>query len=113
MAGISRVTRSKEEAQAAYDRLSRWYDLLANWGEARLRDLGLEMLDAQDGENILETGFGTGHGLVALARSVGRSGQVAGIDLSPGMVRMARARLAAAGLDGRASLRQGDAVAQG
>ncbi|MFQ5945517.1 MAG: class I SAM-dependent methyltransferase [Anaerolineae bacterium] len=107
---ISRVARSKEQAEVAYDRLGRWYDLLARWGEARLRGIGLQMLAAQDGEKILEIGFGTGHALVALARGVGTMGKVSGIDLSGKMVQMAHARLDAAGLAERVALEQGDAV---
>ncbi len=109
-AEIGRVARSKDQAEATYDRLGRWYDLFASWGETRLRALGLEMLSAQDGEKFLEIGFGTGHALLALAEDVGPTGEVSGIDLSGEMVRIARARLEEAGLAARVALRQGDAA---
>jgi len=105
---ISRVTRPKEQAKHVYDRLSRWYDLVAGPGERRARDLGLKRLGARPGEVVLEIGFGTGHGLVALARSVGPSGRVFGVDLSPGMRRVASARVRAAGLSERVELLCGD-----
>jgi len=106
---VSRVTRSKEAARARYNRSSRWYDLLAG-SEKRFTEVGLRMLAVCPGKKVLEIGFGTGHSLVALARAVGRHGKVFGIDLSEGMLQVARARLKRAGLINRVDLRLGDAV---
>ena len=53
---ISRVVRSKEEAKLSYNRMSRWYDWMAS-SEKKYRDLGLEKLNAQPGERILEIGY--------------------------------------------------------
>jgi len=110
-AEISRVTRSKAEARASYDRLSKIYDLLAGRSEEECREVGLQKLAAKKGETILEIGFGTGHGLLALARAVRPSGRVYGIDLSTGMCRVARARLAQAKVSENVVLMCGDAVA--
>ncbi len=107
---ISRVTRSKAEAAASYNRLSRWYDTIAGSTERKYRDQGLEFLDAQEGESILEIGFGTGHCLLALARAVGPDGKVGGIDISTGMREIAARRLGAEGMAERADLRVGDAL---
>jgi demethylmenaquinone methyltransferase/2-methoxy-6-polyprenyl-1,4-benzoquinol methylase len=106
---VSRVNRSKEACRRSYNRLSRWYDLLAGRTEKKYRDLGLEKLDAQPGERILEIGFGTGHCLAALAKAVGPDGQVIGVDLSDGMTAIARKRLLQYGLSDRVDLRRGDA----
>jgi demethylmenaquinone methyltransferase/2-methoxy-6-polyprenyl-1,4-benzoquinol methylase len=111
LAEISRVRRPRAEARASYDRLSKIYDLLAGRSEGIHRDVGLRMLDARDGERVLEIGFGTGHGLAILARAVGACGQVCGIDLATGMCRVAQRRLAQAGLSDRVSIACGDAVA--
>ncbi len=110
-ARVCRVTRSKRQAKANYDRLSGWYDHLAGRSERRLRGLGLERLAVREGEAVLEIGFGTGEGLLSLARAVGDAGRVHGIDLSEGMARVARSKLEAAGLSGRVDLRCGDATA--
>ncbi|MCQ3937039.1 MAG: 2-heptaprenyl-1,4-naphthoquinone methyltransferase [Chloroflexi bacterium] len=109
-AAIARVNRSKEDARTSYNRLSRWYDTIAGSTEKKYRDMGLQKLSAQPGETILEIGFGTGHCLVSLAQAVGPAGRVIGLDISDGMLAVARDRLQKAGLDGRVDLRLGDAA---
>lgn len=103
---MTRVRRSKEEAQTLYDRLSGWYDLLAGSSEEKYVEAGLRKLEVEAGERVLEIGFGTGKALVSLAEDVGSSGQVYGIDISEGMAQRAIGRLERAGLrDGAALIR--------
>ena len=109
-ASISRVYRSKEEARSSYNRLSRWYDLIAGSTEKKYRDWGLAKLAAQPGEKILEIGFGTGHCLVSLAKSVGQNGHVIGLDISDGMLAIAQQRLQTEGLKKYVDLYLGDAT---
>ncbi len=106
---ISRVVRSKEEAKTSYNRMSRWYDWMAS-SEKKYRDIGLEKLNAQIGERILEIGYGTGHCIQALSTAVTSSGQVCGIDISDGMHQITQARIEKAGLSAQVDLRVGDAL---
>jgi demethylmenaquinone methyltransferase/2-methoxy-6-polyprenyl-1,4-benzoquinol methylase len=109
---ITQVTRTKEEARANYNRLSRWYDTVAGSTEKKYRDIGLQQLNAQPGEHILEIGFGTGHCLLSLACAVGPTGHIVGIDLSDGMLAIAQNRLQNAAVADRVTLIQGDALQQ-
>ena len=108
---ISRVTRSKQQAITAYDRLSRWYDWLSASSEQPIAELGLKKLNANTGETVLEIGFGTGHALLALATSVGDSGRVVGIDLSRGMFKVASEKITRTNLSQRIIFEQADAAA--
>ncbi len=107
---ISRVSRTKEEARAAYNRLSGVYDLLAHPFEKKYKQRGLDLLNARSGEAILEIGFGTGNNLLSIARAVGKQGKVQGIDIADEMVKVARKKLEEEGLSGIVELRRGDAT---
>jgi demethylmenaquinone methyltransferase/2-methoxy-6-polyprenyl-1,4-benzoquinol methylase len=97
-------------ARINYDRMSRFYDLFAGTSERRFTGIGLHMLAAQDGESVLEIGFGTGHSLVALTQAVGGSGKVTGVDISKGMLRLTQSRLKQSGFAEQVDLRLGDAA---
>jgi len=106
---IERVRRSHADARQTYDRVSAVYDWLEGPFERRVRQAGLDRLAVRPGQRVLEVGYGTGHGLVALAEEAGPGGLVVGVDLSPGMQRKARRRLAAAGVS--APFAEADALA--
>lgn len=103
---ISRVLRTKEEARQSYDRMSRWYDLFTG-SEKKFTDLGLEILNTQPNETILEIGFGTGHALQTFASE---ENTVYGIDLSLKMCALARNKLQRAKLSENIHLQSGDAT---
>jgi ubiquinone/menaquinone biosynthesis C-methylase UbiE len=103
------VTRA--QTRTNYDRLSRWYDLLAGASERTYCELGLHKLEVRPGERVLEIGSGTGQALLSLARSAGPTGIAVGTDLSGGMCRVARGRLTQAGSSSSvAAIVCGDAV---
>lgn len=99
----------REKTRIFYDRISRFYDLLAV-SEHRYVEEGLRLLDVRPGERVLEIGCGTGRALVELARVLGSDGEVRGLDLSRGMLEKTCKRLRKAGLEGRAHLVLGDAA---
>ncbi len=107
---ILRVFQSKDQTKAFYNKMSHVYDLLSERSEAPVRRAGLELLKAHAGEKVLEIGFGTGHSLVRLAKAVGPTGRVFGLDLSDKMLKLAKANLSEAGMAERARLRCGDAA---
>lgn len=107
---ISRVYRSKDEAEKAYSRMSRTYDLFAGTSEAKYRDMALKHLNIKAGEVVLEIGFGTGHTLKQMARLAVENGKIYGIDISSGMLKVAEKRLRKADLLNRVELTCGDAV---
>ena len=108
--GLRPVSRSRPAARQAYDRASRWSRMEEPF-ERRAQLAGIRLLRVQPSEHVLEIGCGAGGALVALARRVGPGGRVVGVDLSPGMIHLAAARLRRAGLAGRAELMVADAIA--
>lgn len=108
--GAKGPARPRKRTEKTYDRLSRWYDLLAEASEKGPRLLGLEKLAVRPGEVALDLGIGTGHALVALTRLVGPAGAVVGIDVSGGMLEAARARATKTGLLDRVRLVHADAT---
>ena len=107
---VLRVYRTKAQAQRTYDRISRFYDYCAGLFEAKHRDRALARLSVTAGETVLEIGFGTGHCLQQMAESVGEEGKVYGLDISPGMLAVAKRRLQRAGLLERVELQCQDAL---
>ncbi len=107
---ISRVTRSKAVARASYNRLSKWYDLIAGSSEWKFVKSGLELLNASPAEKILDIGFGTGKSIAELAQSAGDDGRVTGIDISEGMYEITQGRLEQDGLANQVTLCLGDAT---
>ena len=104
------VPRTKEEAQRFYDRISRFYDFLTAAFERKYAEMALERLSIEKGEAVLEIGFGSGHCLRQIARSVGKNGKAYGIDISPGMLEVTKRKLEKAQLIDRVELYCGDAA---
>ena len=104
------VGRTKMEAKRFYDRVSGIYDHLTRAFERRFAEMALERLAAREGETVLEIGFGSGHCLTRIAEATGPEGKTHGIDISTGMLAVARKTLARSGLADRVCLSLGDAA---
>ncbi len=86
-----RDTISPEAARRFYDRLWSRHD----WAEAyesRAKARAIELLDLAAGQTVLDVGVGTGREHARLATAVSPSGLAVGIDLSPVMLGLTRAR---------------------
>jgi len=107
---ISRVYRTKKEAEESYNKMSSTYDLFAGVFEAKYKERTFKYLNTKSGEEVLEIGFGTGKYLKQIAQSVGETGKVHGIDLSSGMLKVTAKRLSDSRLLNWINLICGDAV---
>ena len=95
----SRVNRPQAEAANYYNRLSRFYDLLAA-SEKKFIKQGIDLINPGRGEKILEIGSGTGFAQLILTRVVGGVFS-AGLDISEGMCRVASKKIRGAGFGTR------------
>jgi ubiquinone/menaquinone biosynthesis C-methylase UbiE len=98
---------SREQTRQNYDRMSRWYDLFAS-SERKFTQIGLQLLGVKPGEHVLEIGSGTGHSLVTLVHQATESGLVAGVELSSGMIEVARKRMQDESPERSAKMLRGD-----
>lgn len=105
---MSKIPPSSQQ-ESAYDRMGRWYDLLCQGFEDKHRNAGVRALRPGAGDAILDIGCGSGRAIVALAAMVGRSGKIYGLDLSKGMLNLARRRVETASATARVALVRGDA----
>ena len=104
------VGRSKTEARRFYDRVSGIYDHLTRAFERRFAEMALGRLAVREGESVLEIGFGSGHCLTRIAATVGPKGAAHGIDISSGMLAVARKKLVKSGFADVARPGLGDAA---
>ena|GEM_PF-134644 len=88
----NRQSRRTASATAFYDRWARLYEPIAAHapGVGRLRRRAVDALRLERGDTVVEIGCGTGANLPLLARDVGPTGTVIGIDRSRGVLERAR-----------------------
>lgn len=105
-------TGKKSQVRTMFDRIAPRYDLLnhiLSFNIDRLwRRRVVRILRRRAPERILDLATGTGDLAIDLARGISGA-QVTAVDLSEGMLAVARRKVASRGLDGRIELRQGDA----
>jgi ubiquinone/menaquinone biosynthesis C-methylase UbiE len=106
---ISRVTRTRQQARSAYDRMSPWYDKIASPGEKPFRERALQLLECRSGDQVLDVGTGTGAALIRIAHDVYPGGSVVGLDVSPGMLSAAARKIYNANVESHCYLVNADA----
>lgn len=107
---ISRVDRTKQQARRTYDIISGIYDYLTVPFEKEYKDELIKKLQIAKGEKILEIGFGTGNCLIKTAKQVGKNGRVVGVDISNGMLKIAREKIEKQKLQDIVKIKQGDVL---
>ena len=105
---MERVLRPKEQARRSYNFLSHWYDLFTS-SEKKITRTGIQMLDLQPNESILEIGCGTGHELVEFSKNI-QGGSIISVDISEEMIKVARKRFQKKVQKRSVGLCQGDGV---
>lgn len=101
---------NRQQTKNSYNKLSRWYDLVAGSFENKYRIAGLQMLKPEPGDSLLEVGFGTGHSFSTLIQMAGEKGTVYGVELSEGMIHQAKNRLKKQSLYEQVKIYQADVM---
>jgi demethylmenaquinone methyltransferase / 2-methoxy-6-polyprenyl-1,4-benzoquinol methylase len=107
-------TLPPERVRDMFDRIARPYDTMNRVMTAgldrRWRALAADATGVGSGASVLDACCGTGDLTLELARRVGHSGEVVGVDFSPRMLERARVKLDRAGFS-RVRLLEADALA--
>lgn len=94
-----------ERIASRYDRTIRRMALFLGIWEPRARKRELiRPLELEPGDWVLEVGAGTGGNLVIIAEQIGKDGKLFALDLSPGMLAVAREKLKRQGIEAEFTL---------
>jgi ubiquinone/menaquinone biosynthesis C-methylase UbiE len=99
---------AKEWLAGVFDRAAPTYDEVAGAYHDHFGVRLVELARVGPGDAVLDVGCGRGAVLVPAAAQVGPSGRAVGVDLSPAMVRLARQRVEAAGVDAEVHVMDGE-----
>lgn len=86
------MSADRQRALQSYQRLAATYDRSCRPIHG-IRAAAIDLLQLRTGQTVFDVACGTGETLVELARRVGPSGLVVGIEQSPDMARIARDRI--------------------
>lgn len=106
-----REARGKSELRRIYDRVAERYDFQHAFFTARTDQRGREMLidrTVSRGDTVLDCGAGTGTTGLLAARKVGADGRVVLLDMSEGMLRVAKEKVQREELSDRVAIIEGD-----
>jgi len=91
----------KSQQKAAWDDSAegwkRWWPTFERSAQI-VNDRLVELAHVRAGNRVLDLATGSGEPALTAARAVGQSGRVVAVDMSPGMLAIARERIGAAGL---------------
>ena len=87
------MSKQLADSKRLYAALAPTYDAETKYITG-IRKRAIDALNLQPGETVLDAGCGTGWCLPALSSSVGENGRVIGLEPSPEMLELARARAA-------------------
>lgn len=94
-------SKAKEQMRVAWDDTAegwkRWWPTFERAAQV-VNDRLVELGGVHTGNRVLDIATGSGEPALTAARAVGPSGKVVAVDMSPGMLAIARERVAAAGL---------------
>ncbi|MEN8135455.1 MAG: methyltransferase domain-containing protein [Thermodesulfobacteriota bacterium] len=97
--GVLDLALSKREVRSLYQSGAKFYDLttilyrLIGLRMKAYRALAIEKLSLHRGDCVIELGCGTGLNFPALIDKIGVEGKLIGVDLTPGMLDIARLRV--------------------
>ncbi len=107
------LVTDKSRTPAMFNTIARRYDLLNHVLslniDRRWRSALVGYSQLRDGDHVLDVATGTADVAIEFAKQPFAT-QIAGVDLSTGMLQVARDKLARLGLDKRIALREGDAL---
>jgi demethylmenaquinone methyltransferase / 2-methoxy-6-polyprenyl-1,4-benzoquinol methylase len=87
-------TLPEQQVAAMFDRVSRFYDLINSVMSAGLhhawRVRAADIAEVGPGDRVLDVAAGTGDLTIELSKRVGPAGEVVGVDISEGMLALAR-----------------------
>ena len=95
---IAAAKLKKKDVVDVYTQTASIYDLWGSLTETKARKRSLALAQIQDGMHILEVAIGTGLTFQEILRA-NLGGQNIGVDLTPAMLKKARARISKLGLD--------------
>lgn len=113
---MSRTNKNSEaKVQALFDRISATYDTtnsaISLGMHKRWRKKTMTKLSLTTGQQALDLCCGTGDWTIDLAKIVGTTGKVVGLDFSKNMLEIANKKIKQANADKQTTLLQGDAMA--